>query len=166
MSRSTPIAIQFMNRLQSLALRLEAESDELKRFQKDINRQLQIMDRQLRKLAEGQEWFETVFAQRKIEPLHLTAKFVATFRVCTTCGQLKSLDNFYLRPVAGKPDRRHRQCRDCQTKKAARSYHAQVSGERRKQPRAGLEDDSLNHENFEEQQLKNTRDVPPPGGSD
>jgi hypothetical protein len=98
---------QFLAKVEKLSSRLEAALTELDRRQK-------YLDRQLRELAEAQlQWRRFVIPAQQIESLQLTARFVVTFRTCTSCGQLKPLEEFYLRPSRDKPERRHRQCRDC-----------------------------------------------------
>ena len=140
-----------MVQVKSFAVRLETVFAELNRRQKNLERQMRDLDRQMRELAESQQrWHRTELAAREIERLHLTARLVVTFRTCTTCGELKPLDEFYLRPVTGKPQRRHRQCRDCLCQKHAHAYHARVANLRRKEPTEGLWEDDLDEEQPEE----------------
>jgi hypothetical protein len=41
-------------------------------------------------------------------------------RICSNCGVTKPIEEFYPRPTAENPRRRHRQCKDCQKTKANR----------------------------------------------
>jgi hypothetical protein len=45
-------------------------------------------------------------------------------QVCSKCGHTKPIEEFYPRPVPGHPQRRHRQCRSCQSKIACDRYAA------------------------------------------
>lgn len=50
--------------------------------------------------------------------MNLSAKMTITFRKCTSCGAMKPLEDFYPRPDINHPQRRHRQCKDCQATKS------------------------------------------------
>jgi hypothetical protein len=45
-----------------------------------------------------------------------------TDQICSKCGQVKPLEEFYLRPTPNDPNHRHRQCKACQNTKASELY--------------------------------------------
>lgn len=64
-------------------------------------------------MADASEYFVIIPPQNPVPPEH---------RICTKCGAARPLQEFYPRPVAGRPHRRHRQCKTCQRAKARQRY--------------------------------------------
>ena len=45
-------------------------------------------------------------------------------QICSQCGQIKPLEEFYPRPAPSNPNRRHRQCKACHKIKTRERYVA------------------------------------------
>ena len=50
---------------------------------------------------------------QRLDITGLSAQLTVEFRVCSRCGVLKPIEEFYPRPDQHDPERRHRQCSDC-----------------------------------------------------
>jgi hypothetical protein len=64
-------------------------------------------------MADASEYFVIIPPQNPVPPAH---------QICTNCGAARPLEEFYPRPVAGHPHRRHRQCKACQRANARHRY--------------------------------------------
>jgi hypothetical protein len=55
----------------------------------------------------------TLAPPQRLDITELSAHLTVEFRLCSSCGALKPIEEFYPRPDQHDPKRRHRQCSDC-----------------------------------------------------